>query len=135
VPASGILTAGLVAPGAISPVSTERSFSRTRWTTLSLLRKTTIRPAADAGFGENDWAPRSPTIVIVTVPDDDEDGDDGVPDPPPPHPHAPARATTRAAVRFRGRMSVLLQPLNEQAGYHCRQPVLRISGRGGFPVS
>jgi hypothetical protein len=65
VPADGIMTCRLVAPGAMSPVSTVPSFRRTRCTTESVFLNTTIAPPADAGFGENEFEPFSPVIVIV----------------------------------------------------------------------
>jgi hypothetical protein len=38
-----------------------------RCVTPLLLRQEAIRPPSGAGFGENDWAPFSPTIVIEAV--------------------------------------------------------------------
>jgi hypothetical protein len=55
--------AALFAPGAMSPVSNELSLATMRWVTLSALLHV-IDPLAGAlGFGLNEFAARSPTIV------------------------------------------------------------------------
>jgi hypothetical protein len=57
----------LEAPGCRSPVSAEPSVNRTLWTTTSLFFQMTIRPAGTAaGLGENDCAPFTPVMLIVT---------------------------------------------------------------------
>jgi hypothetical protein len=48
-----MVTARLVAPGAMSPVSTLPSFRTMRCVVLSLFLNTTCCPPKDAGFGEN----------------------------------------------------------------------------------
>jgi hypothetical protein len=59
----------LVAPGAMSPVSSDPLFNATRCLTLSMLRQTTIWPAGSvAGFGEKDRAPSWRTMSMVTTP-------------------------------------------------------------------
>src|SRR5690606_6938631 len=93
----------------MSPVSIDRSFSRTRCTTESVFLNTTVWPATSAGFGENDWAPRSPTMLIVTGPAGV--GDEGV-DPPPPQPAAPANARTSTPVA----MTRIDVPLSAELG-------------------
>src|SRR5262245_59669515 len=99
----------------MTPQSTVRSFRRTRCATESLLRKMTIRPAAIAGFGENDVLPRSPTMVIVTGPRPVFDEPEGAVELPP-HPTnvTTAEATTSA------RMGVLNMTLSfgKERGTH-----------------
>jgi hypothetical protein len=57
----------LVAPGAMLPVLKEPSFAVAVWVMLSAFRHATVWPAVTvAGFGEKDWVPFSPAIVIVT---------------------------------------------------------------------
>jgi hypothetical protein len=57
----------LVAPGAISPVSADPSFSTTRCVTESLFLNTTACPPNIDGFGENACVPFCPAIVIVAT--------------------------------------------------------------------
>src|SRR5687768_406198 len=84
------------------PVSCELSFSTIRWATLSLLRQTIELSCPTApGLGENDCAPRSPTMLIVDGPPVDMVGTVGPPglpldpDPPPQPEHARTRTRTR----------------------------------------
>ncbi|HJR59681.1 MAG TPA: carboxypeptidase-like regulatory domain-containing protein [Vicinamibacterales bacterium] len=68
------------APGWMSPVSNDPSLSRTRCTTMSLFFQMTCRPAGtDAGFGEKDCCPFTPTIEIVTGPVPEGLGPAGLP--------------------------------------------------------
>jgi len=61
----------LDAPGVRSPVSSDPLFKTTRCVMPSTLCQTTIWPAGNvAGFGENDCAPLSRTMSIVTMPFD-----------------------------------------------------------------
>jgi len=55
-------------PGAILPVSTDRSSNPMRCVTLSRFRQTTICPATIlAGLGLNDPGPSTPTTSITTT--------------------------------------------------------------------
>src|SRR6185436_10551331 len=79
--------ARLVAPGAMSPVSSEPSLSTTRCVTESLFLNTTVRPPRAAGFGENACVPFCPLIaIVVAVALPPPEGAVGVelPEPPPP---------------------------------------------------
>jgi hypothetical protein len=67
VPFAGITTERLVAPGAMSPVSTLPSFNTTRCVTESPFLKTTVWPPKLAGFGEKACVPFEPMIVIVVA--------------------------------------------------------------------
>src|SRR5581483_2226373 len=88
-----MVTVRLVAPGAMSPVSTVPSFRTTRCVTRSLFLNTTDCPPTAAGLGENDWLPFWPTMVIVATFDGgaDDVGVAGFDDPP-----QPAAATASA---------------------------------------
>src|SRR5687768_15811439 len=101
-----MVTARLVAPGAMSPVSTLPSFRMTRCTTVSLFLKTTCWPAKVAGFGLNAWVPFWLAMTMVGVPVDDgaDDGVDGLDDP---QPTAESATIVAAAVNERNCMSPL----------------------------
>jgi len=65
----------LVAPGAILPVLKEPLSAAMLWVMLSAFRQETVWPTFTVpGFGEKDWLPFMPTIVIVRL----------APPPPPP---------------------------------------------------
>src|SRR5512136_1991830 len=69
----------LVVPGAMLPVLNDPPSAATLCVMLSAFRHATVGPAVTlAGFGEKDWLPFMPVIVIVTSA--------GVPPPPPPPP-------------------------------------------------
>jgi hypothetical protein len=110
VPLLGISTARLVAPGAMSPVSIEPSFSATRCVTLSLFLKTTDWPPKFAGFGSNDRVPFCPMIVIVAAPDPDPEGPPGLLFDPP-HADARSAAENTADVNTGTRMGETLRRL------------------------
>src|SRR5437667_12483731 len=79
-----MITARLVAPGAMSPVSTLPSF-RTMWcATVSLFFNTTCCPPKLAGLGVNACFPFWPTIVIVDADAAAADGAVVLDDPLPP---------------------------------------------------
>jgi hypothetical protein len=103
VPLVGIVTARLVAPGAMSPVSTLPSFRTTWCVTVSLFLNTTCCPPKAAGLGVNACAPFWPTIVIVGVAVDVVLAGDGAvvfeEDPLLPQADAAARPTIRTATR------------------------------------
>jgi hypothetical protein len=109
VPAAGIATDRLVAPGAISPVSTEPSFKTTRCMTESLFLNTTVWPPSAAGLGENAWAPFCPTIEMVAA--EGPEGAAGEDDPPPQLVTASA-AQARASIRNCD-MAIILQSSRE----------------------
>jgi hypothetical protein len=68
-PPEPIAIGWLEAPGARSPVSTDRSSRTTRCVVVSTLCQTIICPAGSvAGFGEKDCAPLMATTLIVTTP-------------------------------------------------------------------
>jgi hypothetical protein len=101
----------------MSPVSIDKSFNRTLWTTLSALRKTTICPPASAGFGENDNAPFCRLMVMVKFDGvGDGDGEVGVLLPPP---HVETQTATtitpRDAMRLRGMETPCSPQLSVQA--------------------
>jgi hypothetical protein len=107
----------LDAPGARSPVSTDRSFSTTRCVVLSMLCHTTTWPAGRvAGLGENDCAPLIATTLIVTTPlDVVGPGAAGLvvlplEEPLPLQPHMPSpNVRTLAVANFRMTLSPFLQ--------------------------
>src|SRR5688572_26507758 len=63
----------------------------------------TVRPPADAGFGENDCVPFCRMMVMVTAPADGEDGETGDEGAPPPHETAQTTPAAAAAARTRRR--------------------------------
>jgi hypothetical protein len=68
----------LVAPGAMFPVSNEPSFAVAVCVMLSALRHATVCPGfTDAGFGEKEFEPFIPVIVMVTSADPDAGGGAG----------------------------------------------------------
>src|SRR5438552_3712928 len=93
-----MITARLVAPGAMSPISMLPSF-KTMWcVTVSLFLNTTCWPPKFAGLGVNACFPFWPTIVIV---DADAAAADGAvvlddPLPPPLQPNAAVRPSVNA---------------------------------------
>src|SRR5215471_5004726 len=91
-----MVTARLVAPGAISPVSTLPSFRTMRWVTRSLFWKTTDWPPNIAGLGANACVPFCPRIVIVGTAGAGEGV--GAVEPPPPQPEAAMTLTNANAV-------------------------------------
>jgi hypothetical protein len=106
VPADGIRSGWLVAPGGMSPVSSEPSFSRTRCTALSAFLNATIWPPTLAGFGENDREPLFAVMVMSAGPPVVADGLVGLDDPPPPQLQEPATiASTDVAAKSRCRMA------------------------------
>jgi hypothetical protein len=106
-------SAALVAPGARSPVSSEPSFSRTRWTTVSLFLKVTIIPPKAAGFGVNERAPLLLVIEMVAGPVAPGEGAVGLLEPdPPPQPDALVRTRIAAAVNVRSLMAFLSKMRN-----------------------
>src|SRR5438270_5579423 len=95
-----MVTARLVAPGAMSPVSMLPSFRTTRCVTVSLFLKTTDMPPNAAGLGVKACLPLWPTIVMVleaAAAADGADGADGavvvLEDPPPLQPKAAVMPT------------------------------------------
>src|SRR6266513_2305198 len=91
-------------PGAILPVSSERSSNPMRCVTLSRFRQTTICPATIfAGLGLNDAGPATPTTSITTMDPEVDDGPAGftvleLEDGPQPQTQRPnANATTLTA--------------------------------------
>jgi hypothetical protein len=134
VPPLGISSGWLVAPGAMSPVSSAPSFNLTRCTTVSLFLNVTIIPPKLAGFGENDRAPLLPVIematgVVVAV----GDGPVGLLElDPPPQFHAVARIRPAAAAgNIRNLMACILShgdglETDEQAEY--QRKLARIQG-------
>jgi hypothetical protein len=94
----------------MSPESSDPSFRTMWWTTLSVLRQTSVLPwLIDEGLGENDWEPRSPRMLMPLAPA----GGAGVPLPPaglplePPQDDEAASAATIDPARNECRMSCL----------------------------
>jgi hypothetical protein len=102
-----MVTARLVLPGAMSPVSTLPSFRTTRCATVSLFLNTTCWPANAAGFGLNACVPFWLAMMIVGAPVDEgvDEGVDGLDDPQPQT--AESTAIDAAAVNKRNCMSPL----------------------------